>query len=93
MHLMKYIRVQWLHESPADPVLLISELDDSRWETRKVEIFADGSRGWAMQGEERGETRLGLVPVPPTGEIATDPQFLIEEITREQFEAVWNARR
>jgi hypothetical protein len=45
-----------------------------------------------MKGEERGGTRLGLVPLPPFDEIAADPQFLPEEITEEEFEAVWRAR-
>jgi hypothetical protein len=89
---MNYIRVQWLHETPEAPVLAVSELDDHRWERRKVEVFADGSKGYAMKGEERGGTRLGLVPLPPFDEIAADPQFLPEEITEEEFEAVWRAR-
>jgi hypothetical protein len=72
--------------------LLVSELDDHRWETRKVEIFADGSKGHAMKGQESGGTRLGLVPLPPLDEIAADPQFLPEEITEEEFEAVWRTR-
>jgi hypothetical protein len=89
---MNYIRVQWLHETPEAPVLAVSELDDHRWERRKVEVFADGSKGYAMKGEERGGTRLGLVPLPPFDEIAADPQFLPEEITEEEFEAIWSAR-
>jgi hypothetical protein len=89
---MNYIRVQWLHEFQNYPVWLISELDDDRWEIRKVEVFADGSKGHAMNGEESGRTRLGLIPVPPINEIAADPEFLPEQITKEQFEAVWNAR-
>jgi len=89
---MNYIRVRWLHENPEAPVLAVSELDDHRWERRKVEVFADGAKGYAMKGEERGGTRLGLVPLPPVDEIAADPQFLPEEITEEEFEAVWRAR-
>ncbi len=89
---MNYIRVGWLHENPEAPVLVVSELDDHRWERRKVEVFADGSKGYAMEGEERGGTRLGLVPLPPFDEIAADPQFLPEEITEEEFETVWRAR-
>ncbi|HEY8137683.1 MAG TPA: hypothetical protein VIF61_07565, partial [Methylocystis sp.] len=65
---------------------------DHRWERRKVEVFADGSKGYAMKGEERGGTRLGLVPLPPFDEIAADPRFLPEKITEEEFEAVWRAR-
>ena len=90
---MSYIRVQWLHAHPDEPVWLISELDDDRWETRKVEIFADGSKGYASKEEEVGGTFLGLAPVPPLREIAADPQFRPEEITKEEFEGIWRARR
>ena len=48
---MNYVRVRWLHENPEAPVLAVSELDDHRWERRKVEVFADGSKGYAMKGE------------------------------------------
>ena len=61
---MNYIRVRWLHENPEAPVLVVSELDDHRWERRKVEVFADGSKGYAMEGEERGGTRLDLSRCP-----------------------------
>ena len=71
---------------------MISELDANRWETRKVEIFADGSKGYARRGEEAGGTALGQLPVPPLQEIASDPQFLPEEITKDEFEAIWDAR-
>jgi hypothetical protein len=90
---MNYIRVQWLQKkNPRDPVWLISELDNDRWENRKVEIFADGSKGYATKGEQVGGTFLGLVPVPQLDEIAADPEFLPEEITEGEFEEIWGAR-
>ncbi len=46
---MKYIKVKWLHSHPDEPVLLYSELDKDRWETRKVEVFADGRIGFAKR--------------------------------------------
>jgi hypothetical protein len=90
---MNYIRVQWLHARSDEPVWMISELDADRWETRKIEIFADGSKGYARQGEEAGGTVLGQLPVPALHEIAADPQFLPEEITKKEFEAIWEARQ
>ena len=62
---MSYIKVRWVHEDPRSPVWLISELDGERWETRKVEIFADGSKGYASRNEEMGGTFLGECSVPP----------------------------
>jgi len=44
-----YIYSKW-HDSPEDsPVEFYSELDDDRFETRKVEVFKDGSLGFASE--------------------------------------------
>jgi hypothetical protein len=86
---MKYLRVGWKHQHPDEPVILYSELDDSRFEVRKVEVFRDGRCGYAgPQVGSRG-TKLGIVAVPELSEIAKDPQFEPLEITREEFEAAW----
>jgi hypothetical protein len=74
-------------------VLLYSELDDDRWEIRKVEIFADGTCGWAGSNEANGPTRLGEAPVPSVAKIAADPEFDPVEIERGEFEEVWARRR
>jgi hypothetical protein len=89
---MSYIRVQWIHQHPGKPIWLLSELDDERWETRKIEIYADGSKGYASKTEVSGRTFLGERPVPSLAEIGADPQFIPQEITREEFEAEWSAR-
>ena len=70
---MTYIRVKWLHSNFEEPVLRYSELNDLRWETRKVEIFADGRFGFAGPNEASEDTGLGLAPVPSLHEIAADP--------------------
>ncbi len=89
---MNYIQVEWKHSFPMEPVLLYSELDDNRWEVRKVEIFSDGHWGYADSAESFGGTRLGKEPLPPLDEIAADMQFSPTEISNEEFEQVW-ARR
>lgn len=89
---MRYIRVQWIHSHPGHPVELYSELDDGCWEIRKVEIFPDGRVGFASATETAHSTELGEATVPPLEEIAADPQFRPEEISKEEFERVW-ARR
>ena len=58
------MRALWHHSSPDYPALLYSELDDERWEVRKVEIFLDGRKGWASTCEESELTGLGTMPVP-----------------------------
>jgi hypothetical protein len=47
-----YLECEWIHDFPDDPVLLYSELDRERWETRKVDLFRDGSKGWADAAHE-----------------------------------------
>lgn len=87
--MMKYIRVNWLHSSPGEPRVLYSELDDKRWEVRKVEEFSDGHLGFAGAESSSEETRLGEEPIPPLVEIGSDPQFQPVEITKAEFEVVW----
>jgi hypothetical protein len=90
---MRYIHVQWLHSFPNEPVDLYSELDDVGWETRKLEVFRDGTVGFASRTESTGDTDLGEIPVPPLEEIAADPQFRPTLIAKEEFERLWAKRR
>jgi hypothetical protein len=69
--------------------MLYSELDDARWETRKVEIFRNGKIGYASRTDSGGSTRLGIVPIPPLSIIASAPEFEPAEMTQEEFEEVW----
>lgn len=61
---MKYILVKWKRNDLEDPVLLYSELNDDRWETRKVEVYSDGRMGYADRERRSGDTSIGLEPVP-----------------------------
>lgn len=84
-----YIYSKW-HNSPADsPVEFYSELNSNRFETRKVEVFKDGSLGFASDKASSKTTKLGIAPVPPLAEIAKQPEFDIRTITAQQFEAKW----
>jgi hypothetical protein len=89
---MKYLRVGWKHQHLDEPVILYSELDDNRFEVRKVEVFRNGRCGYASAEGASGGTKLGLLAMPELSEIAKDPQFEPIEITQEEFETVW-ARR
>ena len=86
---MKYIKVKWIHSIQSEPVLLYSELDDQRMEVRKVEVFADGSMDFADRMRQKGNARLGKVPVPPLDEIAADSEFEPFEIEQSEFDSVW----
>lgn len=87
---MIYLRCRLKHSFRDEPTLLYSELDDERWECRKVEIFADGRTGYADRHQESGSTILGSVPVPSLAEITADLQFDPIEVSKEEFESVWN---
>jgi hypothetical protein len=90
--MMKYIKVRWIHSLPDEPIWLYSELNDDWWEVRKVEVFADGTKGYANHSEALGTTKLSIEPLPAIEEIASDPQFVPTEITRQEFEDVWANR-
>jgi hypothetical protein len=90
---MKYTRVVWRHQNPEDPSQLYSELDDLRWELRKLEIFRDGRCGYASAEERAGGTFLGKTPLPELSTIAEDPQFEPFEITKQEFEDMWTRRK
>jgi ABC-type uncharacterized transport system permease subunit len=86
---MIYLAVKWKHAMADMPVEIISELDDSQMEVRKVEVFAKGTIGYASANTSVGGTALGLAPVPTAAQIAEEIQFSPREITREEFEAMW----
>lgn len=90
---MAYIKVKWLHSHADEPILLYSELDEGRWEKRKVEVFADGHCGYAGPTESAGSTRLGEEPIPLLQVISSDPQFKPVEITKQEFDEVWAKRK
>jgi hypothetical protein len=91
--MMTYIKVEWLHDDAAYPVLLYSELDEERRETRKAEGFRDGSWCYADCTESVGDSRLGERPLPSIDEIASNPEFRPCVITKEEFESAWDTAR
>lgn len=88
---MNYYKIKWNHSFPDEPIWLYSEIDDARWEVRKVEIFADGKIGFADQTRNSGNTRLGEEPLPEMANIAADPQFEPMQIPASEFEVVWQS--
>lgn len=88
---MQYIAVEWIHSLPDEPILLYSEIDEDRWERRKIELFRDGSAGFADEEHEDKQTGLSLEPWPSLEEIAADPQFVPKLIGKEVFERLWKA--
>lgn len=85
-----YLKVKWLHGHADEPILLYSELDADRYELRKVEVFADGTMGYASDAIAVRGTQLGEVPLPTADEIASDPQFVVELSDKDDFENIWD---
>lgn len=85
-----YIFVRWLHSLLDEPVEIYSEVDDNRWEKRKVERFLDGQLAYASVDHKTEKTALSLEPLPTLTEINSDPQFQAIEITRARFESIWD---
>lgn len=89
---MQYFKCKWIHNFPDEPVWLYSEIDDERWEIRKVYFFRDGSKGFAAASESYGDCFLSEVPIPELAEIASEPEFEPIEISCEEFEDIWRDR-
>jgi len=89
---MTYIKVVWKHSHENEPVLLFSELDEKRFEIRKVEVFRDGTMGFANETHSSHShyCELGSVPVPALEDIAKDPEFEPTEIEEREFGQIWD---
>ena len=89
---MRYSAVRCGHSGQEYPVLLLSEYDDAGWERRRVDVYRDGRVGFA-DAQEAHETQLAAVPMPGLDEIAEETAFKPRELTREEFERLWEQRR
>ena len=87
---LEYLACKWHHDDAGYPIELYSELDDGRWEVRKVEVFRDGRMQCASASGASGDTCLGLMPVPSLAEIAANPEFTPAILDHATFEEIWN---
>ena len=86
---MEYLKVKWQHHHADEPVEIYSEINQERWEIRKVELFRDGTTSYASPFHHTGNTWLAEAPIPEFSEINADSQFEGELIDRHDFERVW----
>ena len=84
---MKYTKLHWRHNSPDNPIVIFSELDEEFWEVRKVEFFREGPP--RVASELTRPTFLSDQPFTSL-EVST-PALTSVEITREEFETAWEA--
>jgi hypothetical protein len=87
---MNYLKVRWKHSDPNYPILIFSELDEERWEIRKVEVYEDGRIESASGTHETEGTKLSLEPLPTLEEIVADPVFEATLIGKDDFEQMWS---
>lgn len=87
---MRYVKVAWNHDLEDEPVLYLSELGESGYETRKIQFFRDGKVEWADELHETESVGLSEVAFPlDLQEISDQPEFDAAEIAPEEFEREW----
>ncbi|WP_406869160.1 DUF6881 domain-containing protein [Paraburkholderia fungorum] len=84
------IDVEWKHDFAAEPVRLVSVLDNDRLELRKLEFFRDGRVGSSDGKRSTQGIQLGTLPVPALDAINADSQFEAKVMTLEAFETLWS---
>ncbi|WP_181138938.1 DUF6881 domain-containing protein [Streptomyces sp. Ru72] len=54
-----YLKVIWHHDFPDEPVGILSEVGEDRYEVRKVEVFRGGRLDWADEFAVESEHNVG----------------------------------
>ncbi|MCY4764679.1 DUF6881 domain-containing protein [Klebsiella aerogenes] len=86
---MQYIKVFWCHFFDTEPIKYYSEIDENRFEVRKIAVFRNGERYHCGNHIPESTIMLGVVPIPSLAEINKVPQFHATYITAAEFEDVW----
>jgi len=86
---MKYVHIQWVHDQPDAPTDIYAELDDNRMEVRKVEMFNDGSIGYALEGVSTQSTSLRPSPLPYVSQLNQDPKAMARDMDWHEFDDLW----
>ncbi|MBA5791777.1 hypothetical protein H1R17_11180 [Flavobacterium sp. xlx-214] len=88
---MKYIKVIWRHIFEEEPYAFYSEIDSDGYETRKIEFLKNGELiGFADENQTWGPSILSDQMIPSIAEINDDDAFEGFEITKDDFETIWN---
>jgi hypothetical protein len=90
---MRYLYIKWVHKDPGSPVHIYSEIGNDGYEMRRMEIWANGRKGFADANEEVGGTALSSMAIPSLSEIAAQPEFQPKQIVAEDFHKLWLKRR
>ncbi|MEI5906970.1 hypothetical protein WAK64_07860 [Bacillus spongiae] len=87
---MQFLKIEWIHDITDEPYIIFAELDDVGYENRKIEIYKNGRVGYATQSSEFGGSTLSEYSYPAFEEIASNSEFIPVEISKEEFEGIWN---
>jgi hypothetical protein len=89
-----YERLEWIHDHEDQPRFIYSELDDERYETRKIAVFKDGRMVKVSVDHSGGGSKgLAMLPVPSIEETnaITEEKFHASEISAAEFEDLWSS--
>lgn len=92
---MRYLKTIWTHDHEDSegfrwPTEIFAEVDDDRWEIRKVEFYRSSPPAYGSEKDFRAwQSFLAEKPYPPMEEIENDDVLQIHEIPKAEFEAVW----
>ena len=92
MHKMEYVKLYWRHDFPIDPVVIIYEVDvdDERYATRLINIFADGR---IENQEDKAWGYVTEAAVPTVEEFNTleyGEEFCACLVSQDEFEKIWS---
>jgi hypothetical protein len=89
-----YFHCIWLPAQEDEPFEFYDELDASRWSTRCVRRFRDGSLKACSYSSADWRDEMPETAFPNPDEINKNPEFIAKEISKAEFEAIWqNAMR
>lgn len=94
---MEYIKTIWKHKHLNEPEIIYSELDENRWEIRKLEIYKNNDFGYATKSIEYNGSGLALIPFESVEEInkknqqitQCNDEILLEKIEPHIFQKFW----
>lgn len=85
-----YFHCVWIDAAEDEPVEWYDELDASRWSVRCVRKYRDGRLEAHSYASDDWRDVMPESPIPPFAIINHDLQSSAKEISKAEFEAVWN---
>jgi hypothetical protein len=85
-----YFHCVWIDAAEDDPVEWYDELDASRWSIRCVKKYRDGRLEAHSYASDNWRDVMPEGPIPQLSIINQDCQFSANEISKAEFETVWN---